>query len=84
MPTKADIAKQVAHQTGMKETDVRRVLDETLKEIRTALDSGESVSLRGFGNFKVTEREARKGRNPRTGEEIDIPAGQRVSFKMSK
>ncbi|MDP9382182.1 MAG: HU family DNA-binding protein [Chloroflexota bacterium] len=84
MPTKADIAKQVAQRTGMKETEVRRVLDVSLDEIRNALNSGESVSLRGFGNFKVTHREARTGRNPRTGEPLDIPPGQRVSFKMSK
>ena len=84
MPGKAEIVSQVADRTGMRKTDVQRVLDETLSEIRTAINNGESVNLRGFGNFKVSEREARKGRNPRTGEEIDIPAGQRVSFKMSK
>ena len=84
MPGKAEIVSQVADRTGMRKADVQRVLDETLNEIRMAINNGESVSLRGFGNFKVSEREARKGRNPRTGEEIDIPAGQRVSFKMSK
>lgn len=84
MPGKAEIVAQVADRTGMKKADVQRVIDETLHEIREAIGSGESVTLRGFGNFKVTEREARTGRNPRTGEPIEIPAGQRVSFKLSK
>ena len=81
---KADIINQVAERTGVKKTDVAKVIDEALHEIRSSLDSGEDGSRRGFGSFTVTERAARKGRNPRTGEEIDIAAGQRVSFKMSK
>jgi DNA-binding protein HU-beta len=84
MPGKADIVDSVAERTGIKKTDVAKVVDEALHEIRTSLDSGESVTLRGFGSFKVTERAGRKGRNPRTGEEIDIAPGQRVSFKISK
>lgn len=84
MPGKSEIVERVAEKTSLRRSDVTKVLDETLNEIKSALDSGETVSLRGFGSFKVSERGARKGRNPRTGEEIDIPAGQRVSFKMSK
>ncbi len=84
MPGKTEIVNQVSERTGLKKTEVQQVLDETLNEIRSSLESGDSVTLRGFGNFKVTERAARKGRNPRTGEEIDIAAGKRVSFKMSK
>ncbi len=84
MPGKTEIVNQVSERTGLKKTEVQQVLDETLNEIRNSLESGDSVTLRGFGNFKVTERAARKGRNPRTGEEIDIAAGKRVSFKMSK
>jgi DNA-binding protein HU-beta len=84
MPGKTEIVNQVSERTGLKKTEVQQVLDETLNEIRNSLESGDSVTLRGFGNFKVTERAARKGRNPRTGEEIDIAAGKRVSFKLSK
>ncbi|MDP9352056.1 MAG: HU family DNA-binding protein [Chloroflexota bacterium] len=84
MPGKSEIVDQVAETTQMKKSDVQRVIEETLNEIRTALNNGEAVNLRGFGNFKVTDREARTGRNPRTGEPIEIPAGKRVSFKMSK
>lgn len=84
MPGKSEIVERVAEKTNLRRSEVTKVLDETLNEIKSALDNGETVSLRGFGSFKVSERGARKGRNPRTGEEIDIPAGQRVSFKMSK
>lgn len=84
MPGKTEIIDQVAETTQLKKADVQRVIEETLNEIRTHLNNGEPVNLRGFGNFKVTEREARTGRNPRTGEPLEIPAGRRVSFKMSK
>lgn len=84
MPGKTEIVASVAEATGLKKTDVQKVLDEALNEMKTSLDNGEDISLRGFGTFKVTKREARKGRNPRTGEPIDIAEGQRVSFKMSK
>lgn len=84
MSGKSEIVEQVAERTSLRKSDVAKVLDEALSEIRSSLHKGESVSLRGFGSFKVTQHEGRKGRNPRTGEEIDIPPGQRVSFKMSK
>ena len=84
MPGKSDIVNTVAERTGLRKSDVARVLDESLNEIRSSLNSGESVNLRGFGSFRVSERAERQGRNPRTGEAITIPAGQRVSFKMSK
>lgn len=84
MPGKTELVNQVAERTSVKKTDVAKVLDGTLEEIRQSLDKGETVTLRGFGSFKVTERAGRKGRNPRTGQEIDIPPGKRVSFKFSK
>jgi nucleoid DNA-binding protein len=60
------------------------VLDEALAEIRRTVDGGETVALRGFGTFRISERSARKGRNPQTGEEIDIPASRSLAFKASK
>ena len=84
MASKMEIVDGVAERTGLKKSDVAKVIDEALGEIRGSLDRGESVSLRGFGNFKVTETAARKGRNPQTGEEIDIAAGKRIGFKASK
>ena len=84
MPGKTEIVDSVAHRTGVGKAEVSRVLDETLGEIRSSLDRGEAVTLRGFGTFKMTERAARTGRNPQTGEAMEIPAGKRVSFKPSK
>lgn len=84
MATKTELIDKVAENTGVSKADVNRVLDEALGEIRSSLDGGEAVTLRGFGTFKVTETAARKGRNPQTGESIDIPAGKRIGFKMSR
>ncbi|MDQ3855629.1 MAG: HU family DNA-binding protein [Chloroflexota bacterium] len=84
MPGKTELINAVAEKTKLTKSDVTRVLDETLNEMRSALNNGESVTLRGFGTFKVSERAARTGRNPRTGEPIEIAAGKHVSFKMSK
>ncbi len=61
-----------------------KVLDEALAEIRSTVDGGETVALRGFSTFRLSERSARKGRNPQTGEEIDIPASRSMAFKISK
>ncbi len=84
MAGKTEIIDRVAEGTGVPRADVCKVLDRMLQEVRANLDSGESVTLRGFGTFKVTETAARKGRNPATGEAMDIPAGRRVSFKAAK
>lgn len=84
MAGKTEIVDSVAERTGVKKADVSKVLDETLGAIKASLEQGEAVALRGFGTFRVTETAARKGRNPQTGEEMDIPAGRRVGFKMSK
>ncbi len=84
MAGKGEIVDRVAAKTGKKKTEVAQVIDEMLSEINGSLDNGEAVTLRGFGTFRVRERAARKGRNPRTGEEITIPASKVVSFKQSK
>ena len=84
MPGKTEIVDSVVARTGVGKAEVSRVLDEMLGEIRSSLDRGDAVTLRGFGTFKMTERAARTGRNPQTGEAMEIPAGKRVSFKPSK
>ncbi len=84
MASKTEIVDSVVERTGVKKADVSKVIDETLGVIKASLEQGEAVALRGFGTFKVTETTARKGRNPQTGEEMDIPAGRRVGFKASK
>lgn len=66
----------------------KRRAGEIVAEVRGALDralkKGEAVSIRGFGTFKVVKREAKRGRNPRTGEAIEIPAHEVVKFTPSK
>ncbi len=84
MVGKTEIVDRVAEGTGVPRADVSKVLDRMLQEVRANLDAGESVTLRGFGTFKVTETAARKGRNPATGEQIEIPAGRRIGFKATK
>lgn len=63
---------------------VRAMVEATLRTISEALRDGEKVDLLGFGSFSVKETPARTGRNPRTGEEIEIPAGKKVKFKPSR
>ncbi len=84
MVGKTEIVDRVAEGTGVPRADVSKVLDRMLQEVRANLDAGESVTLRGFGTFKVTETAARKGRNPATGEQIEIPAGRRIGFKATR
>ncbi|ODN42342.1 HU family DNA-binding protein [Piscirickettsia litoralis] len=71
---KADISKKAAG----------RLVDIMLESIEDALKEGESVDLKGFGKFEMKQRAARVGRNPRTGEEIEIPAATVPVFKPSK
>ncbi len=81
---KADIVNAIAKETEMSKADSERALTATLDAIKDALVAGDSVMLIGFGTFKVSDRAARTGRNPQTGEEIDIPATKVPSFKAGK
>lgn len=84
MASKLELVERVAERTGLPKGDVARVLDELLVQIRETVDGSETVALRGFGTFRMSERAARKGRNPRTGEEIEIAASRSLVFKASK
>jgi len=64
--------------------EAQRALESLLSAIRDTLKKGDSVSLTGFGTFKVSKRKARKGRNPQTGEEIKIPSKNVVRFLPGK
>ncbi|WP_054951231.1 HU family DNA-binding protein [Numidum massiliense] len=81
---KTDLIEKVATDIGMTKKDATAVVDTVLETISEALQRGEKVSLIGFGNFEVRERSARKGRNPRTGEEIEIKASKVPAFKPGK
>jgi DNA-binding protein HU-beta len=82
--TKTDLIAKVAEATEMTKKDSAKVVDAVLDAIAEALKNGEKVQLLGFGTFMIRERAARKGRNPQTGEEIDIPATKVPAFKASK
>lgn len=84
MARKTELVDAVAESTKVSKADVGRVLDAATEEIARAVEGGETVALRGFGTFRLAERAARKGRNPRTGEDIDIPASRSLAFKASR
>ena len=81
---KSELIAKVAETTGMSKKDATQAVEAVFDAISQALQSGEKVQLVGFGNFEVRERNARKGRNPQTGEEIDIPASKVPAFKPGK
>jgi DNA-binding protein HU-beta len=80
---KGDLINEVAKVVKTKK-DAQEAVDCVLSSITKALGKGDSVSLIGFGTFKVAERKARKGRNPQTGEEIDIAASKVPKFAAGK
>lgn len=81
---KTDLINQVSESTELSKKDVTKVIDAVFEAIAGALQNGDKVQLVGFGNFEVRERSARKGRNPQTGEEIEIPASKIPAFKPGK
>ncbi len=78
---KAQLIDAIAGESGLTKADAKKALDAFLKVTGEALQSGDRVSLVGFGSFSVTERSARMGRNPQTGKEISIPAKKVIKFK---
>lgn len=81
---KTDLVNAVAEQAELSKKDASRAVDAVFESITGALKEGNKVQLVGFGSFEVRERSARKGRNPQTGEEIEIPATKNPAFKPGK
>ena len=81
---KAELVTAVAEKTGMSKKDSEKAVNAAFDTITEALAAGDKVQLVGFGAFEVKERGARIGRNPRTKEEIEIPASRVASFKVGK
>ncbi len=81
---KQDLIGEVADAAGMSKTDAGKAVDAVLDGIMHALKKGDEVRLVGFGTFLVTRREASTGRNPRTGEPIEIKASAQPKFKAGK
>lgn len=84
MANKAELIDSVSAATGLTKKDATAAVDAVFTSIQTNLAKGEKVQLIGFGNFEVRERAARKGRNPQTGNEIEIPASKVPAFKPGK
>jgi len=80
---KADLVNEVSKVLKTK-ADAQAAVDCVISSITEALGKGDPVSVVGFGTFKVAERKARKGRNPQTGEEIDIAASKVPKFAAAK
>jgi len=81
---KSDLINAVTEATEIPKKDVTKAVDAVFEAITGALQGGDKVQLVGFGNFEVRERSARKGRNPQTGEEIEIPSSKVPAFKPGK
>ena len=81
---KADLIDAVAEDSDITKASAARALDSAIENITNALKEGNSVTLVGFGTFTVRQREARMGRNPRTGEAIQIKASKVPGFKAGK
>lgn len=81
---KTELIHQVTEQVHLSKKDVTEVIDTVLQTITEALRNGETIQLVGFGSFEVRSRAARKGRNPKTGEVIQIEASKVPAFKPGK
>ena len=85
---KTQFTDTVADRTGLAKSQVSNVIDAIFNAddgvIAAALKGGDNVTITGFGSFKSSQRAARKGRNPQTGKEINIPASKGVSFSAGK
>ncbi len=82
--TKADIVEHIAEETGLTKTDTALVVEGVIETLKEALITGTTVEIRGFGTFKIKQRAARRARNPRTGEPVDIPEKFVPTFKPSR
>ena len=81
---KNELVTSMAEKTGMKKTEVEKVLKAFTDTVAAELKKGEKIQLVGFGTFEVAERPAREGRNPRTGETMKIAASKAPKFKAGK
>lgn len=79
--SKQQLAEMVAEKAGLTKADAARAVDAVTESITETLKKGEKVSIAGFGTFATSERAARQGRNPKTGETVEIAARTAVTFK---
>jgi len=81
---KTEIVKEVSNETGLTKADAKAAVDAVFESIATSLEHGDGVTIFGFVNWSVKDRDARQGRNPATGEPMQIGAHKVIGFKSSK
>ncbi len=82
--TKVELVGRIANESGITKSQAEKAVDGFVSAVSGALESGDSVTLVGFGTFTIGSRAEREGRNPRTGEKLKIPASKVVKFKAGK
>jgi integration host factor subunit beta len=82
--TKADLVEEVAKVTELTRKDSEVIVDTLFESVIKALRDGDKLEVRGFGSFRVRQRNARVGRNPKSGEKVEVPAKRVPYFKPSK
>jgi len=82
--TKAELADLLYEKVGLNKREAKDMVDSFYEEVRTALQNGDGVKLSGFGNFQLRDKPQRPGRNPKTGEEVQITARRVVTFHASQ
>lgn len=81
---KTEVISRVAEKAGLKKIEAEKAVDAFLATIEEGLKAGEKIAFVGFGSFEVTQRSAKKGRNPQTGKEMTIPAAKVPKFRPGK
>ena len=82
--TKAELVEEVARSVELSKKDAEKIVNTVFDSIIDALHEGEKIELRGFGSFRLRERKARIGRNPKTGETVQVPTKKVPYFKAGK
>jgi len=82
--TKAELVAKIASEAGITKSQAEKAVDGFFSAVSDALAAGDKITLVGFGTFSVSARSQREGRNPGTGEKIQIPASKAVKFKAGK
>ena len=82
--TKAELVEDVSRASDLTKKHSEVIVDTVFQSIITALHRGEKIELRGFGSFRLRQREPRKGRNPKTGDKVDVPPKKVPYFKPGK
>lgn len=81
---KSELIDNIAEKSGLNKTQASDALNAFIESVGEALENNDSISLVGFGTFSVKDRKARTGRNPKTGDPLEIPASKVPSFKAGK